>query len=121
LSILELENNSWIQRIQQDITFDDYNPLGTVNTQDSHTIDLQTLENIEDIFTQIGKYQVYIEFDDAADNQSRVILYFDIIPGDIDVIQSTLETVQRNTLSSDYNDYYTYTLALKDEYLNPIV
>lgn len=120
LSISEFENNNWVERIQQNYDFEDYNPLGTLNTQHTHTFDLQSLENIEDVVTKIGRYQIKFEFDDAAWNETRVILYFTIIPWDISITNSSLEIIERNTIYANNSDSYIYSLLLRDEYLNPV-
>jgi len=64
---------------------------------------------------------VYLDFEDAAGNQSRVIFYFDIIPSAIDITKSILEVSQRDIKYADNTSSYVYSLSLKDEYLNPIV
>ena len=120
LRIAELENGNWVNKIEQDHIFPEYNPLGTLWVQDLHPLDFQTLDNIEDIITKIGKYQVYVDFDDAAGNQSRVVFYFNIISADIDVGKSILEVWARDTLYADNSSSYSYTLALKDKYFNPV-
>ena len=120
MSILEYENNNWVQKIDQSEIFPDYNPLGIQTVQDSYTVDFQTLTDIEDIVTKIGTYQVYLDFEDAAGNQSRVIFYFDIVPSAIDVTKSILEVIQRDIQYADNTSFYEYSLSLKDEYLNPI-
>jgi hypothetical protein len=70
--------------------------------------------------TKVGSYQVYLDIEDAAGNQSRVIFYFDIRAGSISPSRSTLETAAKNTLFADNTSSYTYTLTLRDSYLNPV-
>lgn len=120
LSISKFENENWVEQIQHDQSFGAYNSGATKTVNHEHVLDLGTLAGIEDIYTQIGSYQVYTIIDDAAGNQSRIIFYFDIIAGDIDASRSTLETTLQNTLYADNTSSYLYTLSLRDQYMNPI-
>jgi len=91
LNISEFEDENWVQKVEQNHSFEDYNPLGAISAEHSYTIDFQTLENIEDVITKIGSYQVYIDIQDAAGNQSRVIFYFTITSASVDAMKSTFE------------------------------
>lgn len=120
LIISRFEDDNWVERIRQEDTFGAYNPSGIISVSDTHAIDFTAMENIQSIFTRAWEYQVYIEFDDVAGNQSRVVFHFEIIPWDVDPWNSSLEVMQRNTMHANDNDYYRYTLTMNDEYLNPV-
>ena len=121
LSISELQNANWVEKIHDTQTFSPYNSGGTITTSDRYMLDVSTLPGIDTIVTKIGKYQVYLNSFDAAGNEARVIFYFDIIPGNIDTTKSILQATAQNTLYADNTASYLYTLTLKDSYLNPIV
>jgi len=57
---------------------------------------------------------------DAAGNITRLIYYFTIIPGPIDVGRSVLAVQTGSTLYGNGVDSYLYTLTLKDRYENLI-
>ncbi len=120
LSISKFENNNWVQKINDSQVFGNYNILWDISVEDSFTLDFQNFTWIQDIFTQIGKYQVSLNFWDSAKNESQIVFYFDITPADIDVDTSSLEVIERNTRYADNTSSYVYTLSLKDKYLNPI-
>jgi hypothetical protein len=48
------------------MSFDAYNPTNILQADDTHTIDFPSLDNIDAIITQVGRYQVYVDFSDAA-------------------------------------------------------
>lgn len=120
ISIAKLDGASWVETLQIDDSFTAYNPLGTLSATDSQTIDFSTFSNFEDIVTKVWEYQVVINVYDAAQNHARIIMYFEIIPWDINVVNSTLSIVERDNKYADNNDYYQYSLLLKDKYFNPI-
>ncbi len=121
VGISEFENNNWVKKIEQKQTFDYYNPLGTLKAQDTHILKLDTLAGIQDIITQVGSYQVYVDIEDVAGNQSRVVFYFDIIPASISTSRSLVEVGARETLFADNSSFYRYTLTLRDSYNNPVI
>lgn len=84
--------------------------------QDTYVLTLSGSSDMQDIFRTSGSYQLSLDVQDFARNHTRVILYFDIIPGPIDVSKSILNTTGKNTLYADNASSYTYTLSLKDSY-----
>jgi len=120
MSIAKFEDDSWINIIHESDSFDAYNPLWNITATDSETIELHSFDTIEDVFTKTWEYQVILNAYDAANNHTMMVFYFEIIPWDIDVVNSLLSVVERDNKYANNNDYYQYSLSLKDTYFNPI-
>lgn len=121
LSIFQKVGNDWEKKIEHIENFGEYNPAGNISAEDATTLNIRDLDSIRDIITKVGEYQIYIDILDGAWNEARVIFYIDITAGDIDPLTSYLDLAQRDIMPADNSSLYDYTLALRDEYLNPIV
>jgi hypothetical protein len=121
LSISQLENGSWNQKLSDTRKFNPYNTWWTIQSSHQYMLHLNSLSGIQNIITKTGRYQVYLELIDAAWNESRVIFYFRILPWIIDIDTSTLTTLNPQTLYANNISSYIYTLTLRDKFDNPIV
>ena len=98
-----------------------YNTGVSLKTENhTHTLNALSIPGVRELFTKTGEYQAQMLVSDAAGNITRLIYYFTIIPGPIDVGRSVLAVQSGSTLYGNGVDAYPYTLTLKDRYENLI-
>ncbi len=111
----------WSQLWKININNQEYNIDGTKTQSDTQQIIGEDISFLKNTFTKVWDYQVYISFQDAAGNSSRVVLYYTIIPHSLDAWKSFAQTLKRESVYADNESFYSYDIYLRDAYDNPIV
>ena len=94
-----------------------------VEGQELYELSLETINTDvsgRNIVEQAGRYQLMFYIEDRAGNTARIIWQYRILPGPIDTSMSLLEIPERNTSLANSEDYYEYTLTLRDSFSNPV-
>lgn len=110
----------WMQVGNKEEKLSSYNVQGNTTSSDVKSILSTDIDFLENTFTKVGEYQLYVEFKDAAHNSGRVIMHYEIVPGQL---SADMSFVRVDTTSSKYAngiDAYNYSLYLRDSFSNPI-
>ena len=76
--------------------------------------------DISDFFTQSWDTELKIEVSDKYQNTSTKIMNFTIHPDVLDSTQTTISSHEYDTKYANAQEFYNYTLTLRDQFSNPI-
>ena len=120
IRLFKQSNNIFSQIFQTSQSFDFYNIDAQKKDADIKQIGLHEYEAFRSSFSEVGSYKMYISAEDFAGNDSRIGLRYDVIPWDIDPTRAIVKTDNRYTQYADFQDFYSYTITLRDRYWNII-
>ena len=97
-----------------------YSAPGVLTNNDVKNISLQDIQRVRETFSRVWTYQIYLNILDYAGNTSMIWFHYEVVPWDVDPTRVVVRTQSRNMKYANYEDYYNYTITLRDTYWNII-